>query len=213
MQQVMIPGCEVSENALRLPTSATDADVREILRFLRTVGGSLNWWVGDFVLQAAERRDRVEGLRRVEERARLIMDELAMPELRVKECVDVCRQIAPRLRYKGLSWTHHREALAEMGDFDAALPWLEQASKKAWNVAEMNRAIHEHKQRRLPGACGGVRKPSIFQPLFQASAAVARLDVASIDDEDVDSVVESTEPLWCCLQQLRERQASRVLPG
>ena len=98
-----LPNIALSRTSLCIKEGADDADYQRLEQWLETVGGSMQWWSGDYLNHLASARG-------VEYAEAKCASSYAADTL--KKSAWVCRHVDPSRRHEGLSFGHHQEVAA-----------------------------------------------------------------------------------------------------
>lgn len=174
------PKVEIGVNSLRVMEPATDEDLIEVCGVLRRLEGTLAWMVGDFLAEVGRLRN--------DERAAELIEYFGAGERWAYAAWRTCRLWPAVDRVKGVSFTHHQEALQEAGSFGAALPWVRRAAEEGWSVAEMRRQM-----RARPKAVRA--KQLSFADIYGAVAWARRMSPEQLTVADRATLKQDLKPL------------------
>ncbi len=124
----------ITRTSLDVGQDATDQDYARLEQVLDAVGGSVQWWWGDYLNHLASARGS--------EYAEAKAASSYAPGV-LKNAAWVCRHVARSRRHDRLSFAHHYE-VAALSPTDQEI-WLDRAEDEDWNVKDLRAAIRQSK--------------------------------------------------------------------
>lgn len=180
----------MAENYLTLADDATDDEIRSCYLALKGIGASLGWWIGDFLCAV----ERLRGT----ERLSVAMGEWQVSESAASRALKVCRLIPREQRVAGASFSHHATAIEEAMSVDAAIAWTRRAAAEGMSVSDLRVAIRASIRPALPAP----NRPTMYEPIYRATAAIRKIDLATIPESDRETLRQDTEEIYQWLGRL-----------
>jgi len=174
---------ETGGNYLLLRDDVPNEALVGVFGRLKTIGGVLHWYVGDFFSQVATLRGS--------EFANQVMEEWEYSYARASACKRVACAYDVSMRRPELSFSHHEEALVLCDSIEDALELLEQASIGSWSVATMRKQFATKGQapQSLPS------KLFNLQPVYDVLRWCSKTDPASLSPDVRQQIKEEVAPL------------------
>ena len=203
--QLELPGIRLEQNQLTVLRELTPDETRRTIFALHAMDDSIRFWVGDFLVHVSQAHCSPDKPELGEAAAREAAQNFTDP-MGAWEAFRVCETLGSARR--GLSYAHHREALAECGsNTQEALKWLRKAEEGQWSVKDLRRAIRldrglysEGSDRGTPTLCGTVNKLS-----HQINDVLKLKPVDELELNEVSELLDELRPVEEILQKLRQR--------
>lgn len=176
---------ELGSNYLTLSEDITEEEIAQAYVKLRSVNGSMQWYLGDFFNQIE--------MSLGEAIAHQMLEAFAVGERSAYDACKVARSIPVKYRKPSLSFSHHLIAVVECDDLSSALEWLDVAVEKGLSGAGLRQAIRLDRQSKFkrPGA----RLGNNYRPVYQALACIKQVDAASLPAADRSALRADLKPL------------------
>ena len=129
-----LPNIALSRTSLAIKEGAKEEDYSQLEAWLDTVGGSLQWWWGDYLNHLAT----VRGVDYAEAKAASSYSPGVL-----RNASWVCRHVAVSRRHDALTFGHHQE-VASLSPTDQEI-WLDRAEDEKWSVKQLRAEIRKSK--------------------------------------------------------------------
>jgi hypothetical protein len=173
---------KIGPNYLQLTDDVPAEALPVIYGQLKSLGGALQWFIGDFFTQV----DQLRG----NEYAQQMMNDWEISYARASTCKRVALAFDKSLRRQELSFSHHEEALQITESVETALDLLELASENGWSVARMRQSTIEE-----PAKKAEPTQSVNFQPVYDCLRLCKATDPKSLDVNTREQLKLELEPL------------------